>query len=762
MSRFVKEYLRNGARRGERNNTLFAASCAFRETGKTIDEAIRVLGARARNDGLDDAEIEATIRSAYSREGEPVVSRRAKQDREMLEVEVTKVLTGTGGLSLPEPLLNGAETYLQACFQADEFVEIALWRETEDGRIIPGSAGQILTCSEWIEFLNAETEPTEEELVKALVYVRVNPVCEAGNGTDESVTSYRHVLVEIDDPKFSKRDQYNLLLESGLPISAITDSANKSVHGLVRIDAPDHTEYERRCGTVYRLFKNYGLDSKNKNPSRYSRFPGGLRPIAGEKREQYLLAVNVGSQSWDEWQAANVMITEKKAKIDELLERTFWLSEKNRYYWRVQNETWVPLWKDDLANHLAAAGLFDDAQDAGESKAILNQFIRRVQEEHEIDWAGPLAGYFSGPKTLNGLRCLITRGVKMIEPKKGECSYLLDILQQLLPDGQHHYILARAKLFIESIRRQEGFRFSQAIVIVGERQCGKSLLANRILTPLIGDRQASATCYFNGDRFNDDLGCAEHWVVDDAGESKGFDRRVVSDGYKRAVAEAKVRIERKHIRAINVEIPRMVTVLSNSGTKNINLVPDLSEDNEDKVTLLYAGKVNLSTEPGAETNAKIAEQLPALAWYIEHEYKIPAEIRSNDRFGIKAYHHPHVLEMIKQTSTAEHLLTYVTSWMRKQNKPFWEGELPELWQSLLADQEYCKVVEKCCKSINSFSWHFGQLAKSHPDMVSRDSDPHNRKWRIQAGGYQACRSEGTAEIPGIKKIMQAAFAGRER
>jgi hypothetical protein len=389
----------------------------------------------------------------------------------------------------------------------------------------------------------------------------------------------------------------------------------------------------------------------------------------------------------------------------------------------------------------------------------LDQFIRRVQEQHEIDWAGKLAGYPSAYLILNGLRCLVTLGVRLINPVKGDPSFILDILMQLLPDGQHHYVLARHKLFIESIRRQEGFRFSQAFVIVGDKGCGKSLLLNRILTPLTGGRQADATGYLNGNtQFNDDLGYSESWAIDDAGESKGFDRRTVSDGYKRAVVDPKLRIEGKHIRAINVEVPRLLTVLSNAGNKNVNLIPELSDDINDKVTILLASKVKLSTQPGYETNVRIAEVLPASAWYIENEYQIPDEIRSDDRFGIKAYHHSAIVDMIKTTSPSEHFFQYVTSWMSKNGRTTWSGTHAKLYQEMLADSDYRLVISQLCKSPQSLASHLRTLAKRYPTSVHRDDDHHDRDWAIVLDNPQEEHQERSRVSP--QKIIQAAFRHR--
>ena len=63
----TRNYLEHGAPEGERNHELFEAACQFRDAGFTQDDASGYLGPRAEKDGLSQAEILCTIRSAYNR-----------------------------------------------------------------------------------------------------------------------------------------------------------------------------------------------------------------------------------------------------------------------------------------------------------------------------------------------------------------------------------------------------------------------------------------------------------------------------------------------------------------------------------------------------------------------------------------------------------------------------------------------------------------------------------------------------------------------
>ena len=76
-------------------------------------------------------------------------------------------------------------------------------------------------------------------------------------------------------------------------------SGGKSVHAIVKVDAPDYAEYRKRVDYLYAACQKNGLtiDQQNRNPSRLSRMPGIPR---GDKR-QVLLETNIGKSCWDEW-----------------------------------------------------------------------------------------------------------------------------------------------------------------------------------------------------------------------------------------------------------------------------------------------------------------------------------------------------------------------------------------------------------------------------------------------------------------------------
>lgn len=146
-------------------------------------------------------------------------------------------------------------------------------------------------------------------------WLRINPVCDAEtlermqrereaagkerrkSYCDEHVTAYRYALVEFDNMPVD--EQLRTYARLRLPCAAIVESAGKSAHAFVRVDANTRNQYAERVGWLYGFFEANGLhlDKANKNPSRWARLAGAER----NGKVQRLVAVNKGFESWDEW-----------------------------------------------------------------------------------------------------------------------------------------------------------------------------------------------------------------------------------------------------------------------------------------------------------------------------------------------------------------------------------------------------------------------------------------------------------------------------
>ena len=185
------------------------------------------------------------------------------------------------------------------CFKAEDVICITNEAgEDEDGRFFPATKGTFQTVQWWIDnFFGVEAKDKEMFHAKPQgAWIRINSIkADDYSGRDDSVASFRYVLVEFDTRP--KEEQYAIFKQSNLPISCIVDSGGKSLHAWVRVDAKDWEEWKVRREQVFAYLSDYEPDEMTKNPSRWSRLGGVWR---GE-REQRIVELNIGCQNWDEW-----------------------------------------------------------------------------------------------------------------------------------------------------------------------------------------------------------------------------------------------------------------------------------------------------------------------------------------------------------------------------------------------------------------------------------------------------------------------------
>ncbi len=311
LPRRTLEYLERGAPEGSRNSELFEAACQLRDAGIDQGEAEPQLVARALADGLGEDEARSTIRSAFSRTAREAPGSQSPANHSPAQsaevVAVKKPRFVTSPLALPAPIDGGFLRLLDVCFRPDEYVAIAAAKEDEKGKIAP-KRGVTLTAADWRTRVEAKGGIDRCFSTKHGLFMRMNPVSKDG-ACSEDVTVFRHALVEFDKDAdagiIPKEAQFGAIVSSGLPVSAVIDSGNKSIHAWVRVDAPDAGEYRRRVDIVWDWLDGLDLDKKNKDPARLSRCPGGWRTVDGEKCQQRLIALGLGARSWDDWERAN-------------------------------------------------------------------------------------------------------------------------------------------------------------------------------------------------------------------------------------------------------------------------------------------------------------------------------------------------------------------------------------------------------------------------------------------------------------------------
>lgn len=192
--------------------------------------------------------------------------------------------------------------YLQALFRDGDYVCYVNEAIEKDGRWRPKNgghwdrtAGALITG---LKNCKGDTGAVFGDYdTRCGMWVRFNPMDGKG-AKNENVADYRYALLESDRLEIGK--QIDIIKKLELPVAALVHSGNKSVHAIVRIDAPDYDEYRKRVDFLYKVAQKNGfvVDNANRNPSRLSRMPGCWR----NGRKQWLIGTNLGKANWEEWQ----------------------------------------------------------------------------------------------------------------------------------------------------------------------------------------------------------------------------------------------------------------------------------------------------------------------------------------------------------------------------------------------------------------------------------------------------------------------------
>jgi hypothetical protein len=176
---------------------------------------------------------------------------------------------------------------------ADDFLH-ALFRPNEQAVIFTDdkSQGQALWPAETIPaagplgvwFLNQPVDGEYHPNPRNLDKKTGEPV--PSRRSEESVTSWRYLLLESDEAR--SRDWAAALVQLPLSIAAIYTSGGRSIHALVRVDAPSKHEFDNFARAIKPILVTIGADKKTFSAVRLTRLPGCWRHGKMSKQKCYV------------------------------------------------------------------------------------------------------------------------------------------------------------------------------------------------------------------------------------------------------------------------------------------------------------------------------------------------------------------------------------------------------------------------------------------------------------------------------------------
>ncbi len=343
----------------------------------------------------------------------------------------------------------------------------------------------------------------------------------------------------------------------------------------------------------------------------------------------------------------------------------------DKYWTRDRKGKWFKRGSGDIKLLLKDKGVIDAK--GREYLSPLEKILLNTQEENNIQYAGPLAGYAEGLHTFQGKRILVTSGPQLVEPKKGEWPLLEGIFDMMLGHDaiqlQHFYAwlsLSMIHLYdrINNSNESPVFFPGQALALVGEQGAAKSLTQS-VITVLLGGRCARPFQAMTGNtNHNGDLFEAEHLCIEDESPSTDLrTRRKLGAGIKMATANGSQRCRAMYKEAIELNPFWRMTLSVNSDPEHLLVLPPLDVSLADKIMFLKCQKHPMPMAAGTPAEKKVfwealLAEVPAFAHSLLKEFLVPNAIKE-DRFGVRYYHHPEILHELSMLSPEQRLLELV-------------------------------------------------------------------------------------------------------
>lgn len=420
----------------------------------------------------------------------------------------------------------------------------------------------------------------------------------------------------------------------------------------------------------------------------------------------------------------------------------YYAPQQKTYWRRDENERWMQVNEDSARKFVLTQG-YENQPLPGDQIKEVEQCLLHIQERQNVDYSGPLAGYDAGVFDINHRQILVTESPRLIVPAPGEWPVLANLLENLFNDPEHAdqrpYLYGWLKQGLEGYYNKR-FVQGQVLAIAGESDSGKSVFQN-LLTKLFGGRSAHPYAYMTGSTaFNADLFRAEHLVIEDeAGSTDIRARRNFGAAIKKMAVNLEQYCHGKNKEALTLTPRWRVSVTLNNEVERVQILPPLDEDIADKIILLKARRwqprepFDTSEEKGRVIHT-LEMELPAFVDSLLH-WEIPAELRST-RYGINHYHHPELVEALKETAPETRLLELIDRrlFQHEDLVGAWEGTAADLEQLLTADNsDVARLAEKLLRNANSCGGYLARLARTTERVAKRVL--HGRTlWAIRPQG----------------------------
>lgn len=448
----------------------------------------------------------------------------------------------------------------------------------------------------------------------------------------------------------------------------------------------------------------------------------------------------------------------------------FFSPVSNAFYTTNSKADWVELNEATARKMIILGGKSDsltkEELKAGQRLTEVDLEIIDIKMERLVDYAGVVAGWRRGLHVINGSRVLVTSDLKIIQPKRapadavaradGSCrgwpvlggqferwlssdgwGQTRDGQWVRVPKGEKGPAGWRAEddghdqrpYLWAWLARWYGAALAgrvvlgHAVVFAGNTGCGKTFWV-QVLEQIFGGRSAQPYKFLVGGQFNADLiGASVLTIDDEASKTDMKSRKDIGAHVKQFVAVPKIRIEGKGDNAVILSLLNRLIFCVNLTPDNLSVLPPPSEDLVDsdgksgKLMLFkfythgWEGPFASVQDQGAFWTT-IMRELPHFLWWLLNEFTLSPELY-DDRFGVRPWLHPEILESLEELSPWQRILGLVDRELFKSGgRDRWVVTSESLHTMLTNDDSTLPGADKA--SLKASYMHLGEIAIKRP------------------------------------------------
>jgi len=319
----------------------------------------------------------------------------------------------------------------------------------------------------------------------------------------------------------------------------------------------------------------------------------------------------------------------------------FYNGTKFLFYVKRKDGSFTPARRDSISVLLHS--LYPDAS-KDDVKSMINKIIHPESDKF-VDACRRFPYFKSGVYDFGDQRILNTFSGKILEPKQGPAKILNQLLLEMFGNEQLKYIKAWLSNFVKECNEYNP-KQGPALYLAGDSGSGKTLLQDIILGAIVGN-PGPGTAMFRSD-FNSTALDGPYISISDM-PTTDIQRGQLTATVKELVASTEHLSKEKYGGQHKVKWAGRIIISLNLDEYSEAMLPAVEPSDWEKFMLLKVnkGETIVKYNPD-EWKLIIEKEAPELCWqFLNH--KVPEEIQ-DIRFGVKAYHNPELLEIIRNLS----------------------------------------------------------------------------------------------------------------